>query len=144
MKLQTDDYSCGPIALINAYIYLHGKYPRISTRTLTIECLTTENGTNRWDLDNNSILILKKPTYNIKKIMEMNAFILLYSFSKSNAHYVFVKKVDNENFHIYNYYDTENDSYINIVMDQESFLHKILRKNPRISNLDYPLAWTIN
>ena len=27
MKLQTDNFSCGPVALQNAYYYLNGNYP---------------------------------------------------------------------------------------------------------------------
>ena len=144
MKLQTDDYQCGPIALINAYIYLNKKHPPISTRRIAHEISTTENGTDRWNLAKNSLLKLGKPTYNKNKILEMKAFILLYSFSRSNAHYVFIIKLDDGNFQIFNYYNNENETYVNSIMDQTDFFQKILNKNPKISNLDYPLAWPIN
>jgi len=51
MKLQLDDYSCGPVALQNAYFHIHGEYPRVTIKKLCETCSTTyEFGTWRWDL----------------------------------------------------------------------------------------------
>lgn len=143
MKLQTDDYSCGPISLINAFIYSEEKYPPISTCKLKHECSTSEYGTERWNMMKNTLIKLdKKPVYNKKKIQKMKAFILLYSFSDLNAHYVFVIKKNEECYKIFNYYNVKDNSYMHIKMNPKEFLDSLL-KNNRINDLDYPLAWEI-
>ena len=145
MKLQWDEYSCGPVAICNAYFHRYGRYPNISIRRMCMKCSTTEeDGTERWDIVQNGILDLGKPTYNINRIMEMDAFILLYSFSTDSedcAHYVFVIK-NSDQFHIYNYADIVKDTYVNVIKNKDDFLD-ILKRNPRVNGLDYPLAWSI-
>jgi hypothetical protein len=144
MKLQTNDYQCGPIALVNAYIHKNKKHPPISTRRISHECSTTEMGTERWNLANNTLFQLGKPTYNTKKIMAMKAFILLYSFDTSSSHYVFVIDLDGDNFKIFNYYDVEKQMYTHTTMSRADFFEKLLCTNPKISDLDFPLAWTMD
>ena len=144
MKLQTNDYQCAPIALANAYIYLKKKHPPISTRRIAHECSTTESGTDRWNLANTTLFLLGKPTYNTRKILAMKAFILLYSFDRSSAHYVFVIGLDGENYKIFNYYDVEEQTYTHTTMSRANFFQNILCANPKICNLDFPLAWTLD
>jgi hypothetical protein len=142
MKLQTNDYTCGPVSLINAYYDKNKKYPRVTTRSLSYQCNTTESiGTYRWNLKKNTILSLPKETYQINKIMSMKNFILLYSFEKDYAHYVFVKK-QNKSYFIFNYCDTETNDYKNIEMSANDF-EDLLRKCSRIKEFDYPVAWEI-
>ena len=141
MKLQTDDYSCGPIALQNAYYYLNGNYPKVTIKKLCERCSTTyEFGTWRWDLHKNGLMHLHKGVYNVEKIMKMKAFILLYSFGEKYAHYVFVENRGNS-YMVYNYCDMEQD-YTHILMNRSKF-RNILRGNPRVNDLDYPIAWEV-
>jgi len=144
MRIQYNDYSCGPIALYNAYFHKYGKYPNISLRTICKKCLTNDEwGTMRWNLIENDVIKLDKPIYNINKIMNIDTFILLYSFGEKYAHYVFVVKelVEGQvKYHIYNYCDDFTDNYINITKDSESF-RNLLQCNPRVGELDFPLAW---
>ena len=144
MKLQWNDYSCGPIAIHNAYFHRYGKYPNISVTKTCSKCSTTkEDGTERWDIIQNGLFDLGKPTYNINRMIGMDAFILLYSFSMNGedcAHYVFVVRNEDQ-YNIYNYVDIVNDVYANVTKNKDEFL-KILKRNPRIKGLDYPLAWS--
>ena len=144
MKLQQDDHSCGPVAIINAFCFQQKKYPRISTNKLKHLCSTNENyGTYRWDMDKNSILSLPKPVYHIDKIIQMDAFILLYSFDKY-AHYAFVEKdVKNNQYIIYNHFDWKTDQYSHYKIGQSEFIEKILKNNPKKDEMDFPVAWEI-
>jgi len=148
MKLQTDDFSCGPVAIINAYYYKHSEYPKnITIKRLTHICETNqEYGTYRWNIKKNPIIKLEKSVYNTKKILGMNRFILLYSFSFSNrvcAHYIFVEK-DNDIYKLYNYFDSDENNYVNRSMDKFRFIEKLIKNNPTTDDeLDYPLAWEI-
>ena len=145
MKLQQDDYSCGPVAIINAYFYQQKKYPPISTNKLKHECITNEvYGTHRWDMTNNSILSLAKPVYDINKIIQMDAFILLYSFDRY-AHYAFVEKdFQNNQYILYNHFDLKNDQYSHDSIQETEFTQKILKNNPKKDELDFPVAWKIS
>ena len=141
MKLQLDDYSCGPIALQNAYFHLHGEYPKVSIKKLCETCSTTyEFGTWRWDLHKNGLMHLNKGVYDVNKIVNMDAFILLYSFAEKYAHYVFVVNRGDYYF-VYNYCDLETD-YTHKMMPRDEF-RNILRGNPRVYDLDYPIAWEV-
>ena len=141
MKLQTDDYSCGPVALQNAYYHLYGKYPSVTIKKLCSKCSTTyEFGNWRWDLHKNGLIQLNKGIYDINKIANLDAFILLYSFSEKNAHYVFVVN-HGDYYFIYNYCDLEHD-YTHIAMSKNEF-RNILRANPKVNGLDYPIAWEV-
>ncbi len=70
----------------------------------------------------------------------MKFFILLNLFSEKFAHYVFVENRDNS-YMIYNYCDMEHD-YTHILMTRSEF-RNILRGNPKVYDLDYPLAWEV-
>ena len=167
--IQHDDYSCGPIALINSYYHLYNKYPcdcpiteypRKAIDQIGKECETTKtHGTELWNLSHNSIIQLKKTTYNINKILNYDAFILLYSFKQHPetqhkrldkkddqdvvAHYIFVHKTD-DNYKIHNDRILHNEEYMaNPVLNKEQFTTKYLKHNPRIEGLDFPVAWVI-
>ena len=134
MKLQTDDFSCGPVALINAYYNKHSEYPKnMSIKRLNNICETNqEYGTYRWNIKNNPIIKLQKSVYNTKKILGMKRFILLYSFSFSNrvcAHYIFVEK-DNDIYKLYNYFYSDENNYVNRSMDKLTFIEKLIKNNP--------------
>ena len=142
MRFQPNDYSCGPIAICNAYYYRYKCFPSVSLRKLCSRCLTNEEtGTKRWNMDENKILKLGSGVYNKKSIMEMNAFILLYSFDESYAHYIFVEK-SKDKFFLYNYCDEFSDNYVNVVKSKREF-EDLIRANPKVDGLDYPLAWTV-
>ena len=142
MRLQTNDYSCGPVAIYNAYCYKYNCFPNISLKKLCNRCLTNEQtGTERWNMNYNNIINLGKCIYNKKNIMKMNVFILLYSFSEKYAHYVFVERIV-EKYYIYNYYDELSDSYINVIKSKREF-EDLIRANPKVNELDYPLAWIV-
>jgi len=142
MKIQRDGISCGPVALINAYYYKHGTYPKMTTRTLMRKCSTDDKvGTHRWNMMDCEIVRLGKPTYNLNKIKGFDACILLYSFGKKYAHYVFVVRKCG-GYKIYNYCDEDSDDYEHVTMTEEEY-SDMLRANPRVEGLDYPLAWCI-
>ena len=142
MRLQPNDYSCGPIAILNAYYYKYKCFPNISLKKLCNRCLTNEEiGTERWNMNYNNIIDLGKSIYNKQSIIEMSAFILLYSFGEKYAHYVFVERKKDKYF-IYNYCDESSDNYINVVKSKEEF-EDLIRANPKVDELDYPLAWVV-
>ena len=70
MRLQTDDYSCGPVAIYNAYYYKYNCFPNITLKKLCNRCLTNEQtGTERWymnqirkrwDINNSKLEIVKR------------------------------------------------------------------------------------
>ena len=142
MRLQPNDYSCGPIAILNAYYYKYKCFPNISLKKLCNRCLTNEEiGTERWNMNYNNIIDLGKGIYNKKSIIEMSAFILLYSFGEKYAHYVFVERKKDKYF-IYNYCDESSDNYMNVVKNKGEF-EDLIRANPKVDELDYPLAWVV-
>ena len=142
MITQKDGISCGPVALINAYYYNHGKYPNVTTQRLMCRCLTNDEvGTYRWNMKNGEIIRLGKPTYNLNRIKRFDACILLYSFGEDAAHYVFVRN-DGNSYTLYNYCDDNTDGYVHLVMTSGEF-DELLRANPRVNGLDYPLAWSV-
>lgn len=142
MKTQIDGISCGPVALINAYYYKHGTYPKVTIKTLMNKCFTNDEvGTHRWNMTNTEIISLSKPTYNLSKIKSFDACILLYSFGEKYAHYVFVVR-ECGGYKIYNYCGEESDNYEHVIMTEEEY-NDMLRANPRVEGLDYPLAWKI-
>lgn len=147
--IQYDDYSCGPVALINAYYCLYGKYPfncaiykhpSKAIRKLREECSTDKiDGTRRWNISKNSIISLEKPIYNVRKILELEKFILLFSFREDNAiwaHYIFVERFS-KGYRVYNYHGKQRN------YNTESFTMNFLKRNPKKYELDYPLAWKI-
>jgi hypothetical protein len=144
-KLQKDDYSCGPIALMNAYKYVYNIFPKISLRKLLKECKTDpiNYGTYRWNIIESSLsnIIYKKPTYSLDKMLNYDAFILLYSFNEKYAHYIFVVNCKDTTYNLYNF--IHEDKYVNIKVTKKYFLNNILKFNPKIDDLDYPLAWNI-
>ena len=143
LRLQPDATSCGPIAIINAYKDINGKFPKISVKRLRRNCKTNDGyGTFRWNLPDNSLIRLNKPVYDIDRIMNMDRFILLYSFHQENQHYVYVTRLAG-NYQVYNYCD-HSTGYHHKNMNKKQF-KELLQNNPRCEyDLDYPLAWTIN
>jgi hypothetical protein len=144
MKIQRDGSSCGPIAIINAYKNINNKYPTISIKRLRRLCKTNNNyGTFRWNISNTSLINIDKPIYKIGSIMNLDRFILLYSFGKYSQHYVYVVRTRGL-YKIYNYCSNDTIGYSHITMNRREF-HNLLRGNPRcVMDLDYPLAWSIN
>ena len=93
----------------------------------------------RWDIEKNGILNLGKAVYNKTRIKNMKAFILLYS-GEEFAHYVFV--VNNGcSYNVYNY--IHNYKYIHKKLTIDEF-DNLLRANPMMYDLEYPVAWKIN
>lgn len=144
LRLQPDDTSCGPIAIVNAYKHIHQKFPKISVKRIRSICETNNvYGTFRWNITNTSLIDMsKKPIYDIKKIMNQDKFILLYSFSEYSQHYVYVIQ-KHKIYYIYNYYNPDLNKYEHTSMNEHDFSN-LLKNNPRCLNeLDYPLAWNI-
>lgn len=145
-RLQCDDYSCGPVALINAYKYIYGEFPKITLRKLLNECETDpiKDGTHRWNMIDSSLsnVIVRKPTYTINKILKYEAFVLLYSFNDEDAHYIFVVNCKDGTYNFYNY--IHDNKYVNVKVTKDYFVDNVLKYNPKINGLDYPLAWKIN
>lgn len=146
LRLQPDDTSCGPIAIVNAYKHIHQHFPKISVKRIRSICKTNnEYGTFRWNITNTSLIDMsKKPIYDIKKIMNQDKFILLYSFSEYCQHYVYVVQDKKQKiYYIYNYYNQDLEKYEHTSMNSSNFMN-LLKNNPRCSHdLDYPLAWNI-
>ncbi len=154
--LQRDDYSCGPIAILNAYIWKYGKFTsKISFRKLRNLCKTNaKRGTERWNMKIDVLKESNKPIYaikNIKKSLEnYNGIILDYSFksvqNNINCHYVFIYK-DGCNYMVINGLKEINGKleYKNVKYNSwNSLYNKILRFNPKDElGLDYPCAWII-
>ena len=87
---------------------------------------------------NTGLVNLGKAVYNKERIKNMKAFILLYS-GEGFAHYVFVvNKVSYYN--VYNY--IHDDKYVHRKIIKRD-LDDLLRANPIIDGLDYPVAWKI-
>ena len=151
MKLQTDDYSCGAVSLMNAYYNKHHCYPKNMTiKRINNICETTEEyGTYRWCMRKNPLIKLEKSVYTIKKILQMKTFILLYSFSLPNGgvstHYVFVEKDNDYKYTLYNYLYSDEETYVHRTMDKSTFIKKLLKKNSLRGedDVDYPVAWEI-
>ena len=141
MLLQYDESSCGPIAIMNACEYLNKKCGRTrrTVHKLREICDTNEYvGTMRWNIENNGVLNLGKAVYIKERIKKMKAFILLYS-GVEFAHYVFVVN-NNVNYTVYNY--IHNDQYVHKILSTSEF-DDLLRANPIIDGLNYPVAWKI-
>jgi len=141
MLIQYDNSSCGPIAIMNACEYLNKKCgrTRLTIQKLRKICDTDDDiGTMRWDINRNGVLNLGKAVYNKKRIKNMKAFILLYS-GDGFAHYVFV--VNNGTSYIVYNYIYENQ-YVHRKMNVDEF-DDLLRANPIVDGLDYPIAWKI-
>ena len=141
-RTQTDDFSCGPVAVINAYRYINNKFPKTTLNRLRYICKTNEYyGTERKNLIKNTIIDLSEETYNVRRIKTFKAFILLYSVSKLQAHYVFVIK-NNNKYTIYNTFDNVNDNYYQITTSEKEFHFNYLKPD-MYNNEKYPVAWNI-
>lgn len=152
--VQNTENDCGPIALCNAYEYssrhstLHPKGFRGLYREMVRKCEPNEDyGTYPWvfsEVARSLMRIPKRPTFKKERIMNnFNAFILLYAFGDTNAHYVFCRKNEYGDFNVYNYYDPEEDSYIHIKIRKEDFRRHFLKSCYRPKGLDYPQAWEV-
>ena len=165
-KIQRTVNDCGPVAVWNAYEYVSGhralhprEYRRVY-RKIVRECeMDNEYGTYPWVLSrvaSSLIRIPKRPTYNKENITKnYNAFILLYAFDGSSAHYVFCTKNRTKNFtknntnskdqyyNVYNYYDPEEDSYSHVKVNEEDFKKYFLNSSYHPKGMEYPQAWEI-
>lgn len=152
-----------PIALVNAYYYLHGKYPfdcssrypQSQINTLAERCKTTcENGTRPSRMKLIRIVKLGIPVRMRYKIMEMKQFILLYSLryeGEFGAHYVFVVKKDNR-YHVY------NGCHRGTNLTPSEFYRNYLSYNPMCNadydegnsytewacEMEFPIAWEVS
>jgi hypothetical protein len=125
--LQNDSFSCGAVAIINAYVYLNGKYPNNDDNDNDNEhddnnypnnSLTHLNnelnvypceGTNPKNFETHRF-VGKQLNGTLKELICCKGFFVLYSFKSSNgqigAHYAFVSVKNESNdqcvFTIYN------------------------------------------
>ena len=153
---------CGPIALWNAFEYvsghraLHHREYRRMYRKIVRDCeMDNKYGTYPWVLSSvgkSLYPIPKRPTFKKDKIMnEYDAFILLYAFGETSAHYVFCTRNGTQNttkdgsgyFNVYNYYDPDEDSYCHIKINTEDFKKYFLNSSYHPKGMDYPQAWEI-
>jgi len=154
-RVQSSENDCGPVAVWNAFEYgtrhraLHHREYRQLFRKLKRDCeLNDEYGTYPWVLSKvvrSLIPKVKRLTFKKERIMnEFNAFILLYAFSDSQAHYVFCTKNEtNDTINVYNYYDPEEDSYSHIKINKRDFRKYFLKSCYHPKGLDYPQAWEV-
>ena len=159
-RLQLTENDCGPVALCNAYEYStkhktpHHKKHRGLYREMLRKCEPNdEYGTYPWALSKvgrSVIPRMKRLTFKKERIMnEFNAFILLYAFSDSQAHYVFCTKSDTDEkdedttFNVYNHYDPEEDTYSHIRINKEDFKTYFLKSCYHPKGMDYPQAWEV-
>ena len=152
--LQTDSYTCGPVAIINADIWKNGS-SGIDVTDLSKKCGTNElRGTERWDLNLTTLGISQKPTYNISTIKEEielgNSAIILISFRERHnsvgAHYIFVEKGEDGNKLIsHNSHIDSGGTYQDqCYQDWEVLYEELLRCNPNDEmGLFYPCEWIV-
>jgi hypothetical protein len=152
--LQLDDYTCGPVAIINANVWKNGSC-YLGIENLSQKCKTNKiRGTERWDLDVTILGISQKPAYNISLIKEElakgNSAIILISFRNSDnsvgAHYIFVEKADNNKLLAHNssYRDDISKYKDEYFEDWDMFYDSQLKFNPNDEKgLFYPCAWIV-
>lgn len=149
---QRDGYSCGPIALKNAYIYKNkpkNNDPalRVTLKRLRRECRTNltygtphYNLTNYREIPELQNLNLSRPVYNVNDIMNLDAFILLYS-NVVTEHYVFVthKRL---HYHVYNGFNYNKRRHDHLILSPEKFQGLLNDCIPKLG-VQYPVAWRI-
>lgn len=162
--LQRTYNDCGPIAILNALVFVGEKIGRSKYHQLLAACEPNDSyGTYPWNMTDfirsiNSFH--RKPIYDKMKILkDCNAFILLYAFpfkkddrhSDTGAHYIFVVRKDCEDkhvqFQVYNHYDPDTDTYSHITIHStkhfvEEYFNSGIHSH-RTMGLDYPQAWKI-
>lgn len=145
MVLQRPDQACcGPIAIINAYKYVYGTHLNITgSRLGSLMNMDNEYGTEPWEICDNPYVKLKKKTFNIDKMLEMNAFILLHIIDFEECHYVFVHK-ENNKYIVHNYYCPYKKKFLNKPFTKFHFKNIMLNKIKGVDELDYPIAWELN
>lgn len=135
--------TCGPVSVLNAYYYLHGKTPGFGTRELYKRMNTSEEyGTDPWAMHENGIIKLGKEVWDMEKIIQMNSFIILYPTDELESHYVFVSQKDGL-YWIWNFYCEVENVFTHVVMDEEDFINTFFHLPPewkRQEDGDYPMA----
>ena len=149
MKVQPPGSStCGPIALLNAYYYLHKRYPpNVTTRRLSYSCNTSdEYGTEIWEIEDNKIIELKKKTFDKEKILNLKAFIMLFYVGNFSAHYVFVEKDETSIdpcYNVYNYGRSGAHKYTQLFYQKDEFIQEFFKLRDDVDDYDYPIAWEL-
>lgn len=109
--------------------------------------MNTEYGTYPWDFGrvvSKMLQIKSRPIYDIRKIAEMNAFILLFSHTDDAAHYVFIYQ-ENATYHIFNAINLKpGKPFYHQILTSKQFKTQYLYIQPRCKGLDYPQAWKLN
>ena len=142
MVLQRPDTPhCGAIALINAFKYVHGYYPNITSSRLGSKLKSNEEyGIEPVQILENSYVKVKENIYD--NILKLNAFILLYALDFYSCHYLFIHKKNYE-YLVYNFYCIHQKKYIIKLFSLNDFKKKFLKKMKICDEITYPRVWEI-